>query len=228
MNNELQKRIFTSITLLVGIVFLTFVNPVVFQISLFLIMFICYLEWSKLNINYFKKKNKKNLSKYFLVKLFGIIYLTFVTHSAYHLRGSTFEEALFFIFILSICACSDVGGYIFGNFIGGKKLTKISPKKTISGSIGSFIISLTPIVFVSSLSNLNFIIDFNFLNILFCLLISLFCQLGDIFISYFKRLNKVKDTGSILPGHGGFLDRIDGVILAIPIAYIFKSLNFII
>ena len=174
MNNELQKRIFTSITLITGIVFLTFVDPVIFQISLFLIMFICYLEWSKFNINYFKKKNKKNPSKYFLIKLFGGIYLTFVTYSAYHLRGSSSEEAFFFIFILSICACSDVGGYVFG------------------------------------------------------LLISFFCQAGDIFISYFKRLNKVKDTGKILPGHGGFLDRIDGMIVAVPAAYIFENLNFII
>jgi len=224
MNNELQKRIFTSITLLTGIVFLTFVDPVVFQISVFLIMIICYLEWSKFNEYYFKK----NPLKYFLIKLFGVIYLTFVAYSAYHLRGSSFEEAIFFIFILSICASSDVGGYVFGKSIGGKKLTKISPKKTVSGSIGSFITSLIPIIFCSFFDNLNFIIDFNFVNIFFVLLISFFCQVGDIFISYFKRLNKVKDTGSILPGHGGFLDRIDGMIVAIPVAYIFDSLNFIV
>jgi len=227
MKRELKKRVFTSFILSIGIVFLIFIVPIIFKISLFLIIFICYLEWSQFNINYFKKKNKQNPSKYSLIKALGLMYLIFVTFSAYNLRGDTFEDALLLTFIISICASSDIGGYVFGKFIGGKKLTKISPNKTISGSIGSFIFSLLPIIFFNFFSNLNFILDFNLKNIFFCLLVSLFCQLGDVFISYFKRLNKVKDTGTILPGHGGFLDRVDGIIFAIPVVYILKSLNFI-
>jgi len=110
----------------------------------------------------------------------------------------------------------------FGNIIGGKKLTKISPNKTISGSIGSFIFSILPIFLIDLQNYIDINFDFSLKNILFCLIISLTCQLGDLFISYFKRLNKVKNTGSILPGHGGLLDRIDGIIFAIPTASILK------
>ena len=102
-----------------------------------------------------------------------------------------------------------------GKTIGGKRLTKISPNKTISGSIGSFIFSLAPLL----LFNYDLILK----NLLFCLTVSLSCQVGDLIISYFKRLNKVKNTGNILPGHGGLLDRIDGIIFTIPIVHILKN-----
>tara|TARA_A100001015_G_C15015140_1_gene725127 strand:+ start:1484 stop:1864 length:381 start_codon:yes stop_codon:yes gene_type:complete len=124
-----------------------------------------------------------------------------------------------------ICVFSDVGGYVFGKTFGGKKLTKISPKKTISGSIGSFILSYIGF----------FIIYFYFNDLLFVRLVieSLFfipfiissiCQLGDLFISYYKRKAKIKNTGNIIPGHGGLLDRIDGTIFALPIGFIVISL----
>jgi phosphatidate cytidylyltransferase len=119
------------------------------------------------------------------------------------------------LFILSICVFSDIGGYIIGKSLGGKKLTKISPNKTISGSFGSFVFSLLPLIYFQSL-----ITNFN-MAILFCFGLSLLCQLGDLFISYFKRKARVKDTGNILPGHGGILDRIDGIIFAVPISSIF-------
>ena len=126
------------------------------------------------------------------------------------------------LFILSICILSDVGGYIVGKIIGGKKLTKISPNKTISGTIGSFLFSLLPLVFISQ----NFI-KIEFIIIVWVLTISLTCQLGDLFISYLKRLAKVKDTGSFLPGHGGILDRIDGIIFGVPTAFLFWLIIFI-
>ena len=124
-----------------------------------------------------------------------------------------------------ICIFSDIGGYLFGKTFGGKKLTKISPNKTISGSIGSFIVSyvgffLTLFYF----SDLLFIkIDFEFLFFI-PFLISLICQVGDLFISFFKRKAKIKNTGNIIPGHGGLLDRIDGIIFALPIGFIIISL----
>jgi len=106
-----------------------------------------------------------------------------------------------------------MGGLAVGKFFKGKKLTKISPNKTISGSIGSFIFSLflIPLFYIE-------LMEYNFLKLtLITLLISLITQLGDLFISYLKRKAKVKDTSDILPGHGGFLDRVDGIIFAIPI-----------
>ena len=118
-----------------------------------------------------------------------------------------------------ICIFSDVGGYVVGKIIGGKKLTKISPNKTISGSIGSFIFSVFPLLLFYNFDMIKYSITMS--SILFCLEISLFSQLGDLFISYFKRRAKIKDTGKILPGHGGLLDRVDGIIFAVPFAYIY-------
>ena len=139
------------------------------------------------------------------------------------LRGNNFESIIFFIIILCICICSDIGGYVFGKNIGGKKLTKISPNKTIAGSIGSFIFSILPIFLFSFQNYLDIYFEQLAKSILFCLIISLVCQLGDLIISYFKRLNNVKNTGAIFPGHGGLLDRIDGIIFALPSVYILKA-----
>tara|TARA_B100000902_G_C27092255_1_gene804460 strand:- start:351 stop:770 length:420 start_codon:yes stop_codon:yes gene_type:complete len=122
------------------------------------------------------------------------------------------------IYLFSICIFSDIGGLIFGKIFKGKKLTKISPNKTISGSIGSFILSLTLVPIFYFLLNDKFS---NLLDlVLLSILISFFCQAGDLFISFLKRKAKVKDTGDILPGHGGILDRIDGMLLAIPLGII--------
>ena len=129
---------------------------------------------------------------------------------------------VFFLFILSICFFSDIGGYIIGKLIGGKKLTKISPNKTISGSIGSFSFSVFPLLLFYNYNQYEYFFSIN--NLLFCLIISLVCQLGDLFISYLKRKAKIKDTGFILPGHGGLLDRVDGIIFAVPFAYLFVEL----
>jgi len=156
---------------------------------------------------------------YSLIKFIGILYLIFVFLTALFLRG---DNGIYLIFILSICAFSDIGGFIIGKIIGGKKLTKISPNKTISGSVGSFIFSVIPILVFDfeNLIFLNYKITFN--EIYLCLMISLICQIGDLIISFFKRLNKIKNTGNILPGHGGILDRIDGIIFCIPSIYLLK------
>ena len=128
---------------------------------------------------------------------------------------------VFFLYVLSICICSDIGGYIIGRTIGGKKLIKISPNKTISGSIGSFCFSILPLLLFYNFDPSKYLYSTN--NFLLCLEISLVCQLGDLFISYLKRKAKVKDTGKILPGHGGVLDRIDGIIFAISFVFIYLN-----
>ena len=131
-----------------------------------------------------------------------------------------------------ICIFSDIGGYVVGKTIGGKKLTKISPNKTISGALGSLVFSLIPLIiflYIQKFTNISeFQINANgFSEILYvCLFISLISQLGDLFISFFKRIAKIKDTGSILPGHGGLLDRMDGILFAIPSFFIVNKIFF--
>ncbi len=124
-----------------------------------------------------------------------------------------------------ICVFSDIGGYVFGKIFGGKKLTKISPNKTISGSIGSFTLSYVGFFLIYYyFNNLLFVIlDFEVLFFI-PLIISSICQLGDLFISFYKRKAKIKNTGNLIPGHGGLLDRIDGSIFALPIGFIIISL----
>ena len=219
MSNELIKRMMTSIILFIVAIFCILINKIIFLIAVFITAYLCFSEWCNINYKFFSGQ----FWNYFLIRGLGLFYLLFsFILGAFFLRGNSFESALFFIIVLCICICSDTGGYVFGNIIGGKKLTKISPNKTISGTIGSFIFSILPIFLIDLQNYIDINFDFSLKNILFCLIISLTCQLGDLFISYFKRLNKVKNTGSILPGHGGLLDRIDGIIFAIPTASILK------
>ena len=119
-----------------------------------------------------------------------------------------------------ICISTDLGGYIFGKTFKGPKITKISPNKTYSGMVGSFLLTVTFYILLNYLKKyfeLN--LQFSVYNLFLIILISCTCQLGDLIISYFKRLSNLKDTGSIIPGHGGLLDRIDGIIFAIPLSY---------
>ena len=124
--------------------------------------------------------------------------------------------------MLTVCFFTDIGGYVFGKIIGGKKLFKISPNKTISGTIGSFLFSLVPLILFLNFNYLDLEINLN--NVTYILLVSLISQIGDLFVSYIKRKSKIKDTGKILPGHGGFLDRVDGIIFAVPFSYFLLKL----
>ena len=164
--------------------------------------------------------NKLNI-KFIMLNIITFCYIFFIfcnlSYEIYKL-----ESPILFLYLISICFCTDIGGYVFGKIIGGKKLSKISPNKTISGTIGSFIFSIIPLIVVL---NFNYIdLAFNSANIIFCLLISLISQLGDLFISLIKRKAKIKDTGNLLPGHGGILDRVDGIIFAVPFSYFLLGL----
>ena len=132
----------------------------------------------------------------------------------------------YFIVILLICISTDLGGYIFGKILKGPKLTSISPKKTISGVIGGYLLSIIILsMYFHSVFNSFNNVEMTFEIIIFIFLISTISQLGDIIVSYFKRLSKIKDTGKIIPGHGGLLDRIDGMIFAFPFSYIIFKIN---
>ena len=218
---ELRKRIITSIILFLIAIFCILIHKFVFVLILIVTLFVCFNEWRDINYKYFKKKQHNNW-KYFFVQFVGLVYLFIFLSTSIALRGNNSESITFFIIILCICIFSDIGGYVFGKVIGGKKLTKISPNKTISGSLGSFIFSILPVLLFNLQNYTGVSFEVLSINIALCLIVSLVCQLGDLLISYFKRLNKVKDTGTILPGHGGLLDRIDGLIFAIPTVYILK------
>ena len=221
MATELEKRIITSIILFLIVIFCILIHKFVFVLILIVTLFVCFNEWRDINYKYFKKKQHNNW-KYFFVQFVGLVYLFIFLGTSIALRGNNSESIAFFIIILCICIFSDIGGYVFGKVIGGRKLIKISPNKTISGSLGSFIFSILPALLFNLQNYTGVFFEVLSINIALCLIVSLVCQLGDLLISYFKRLNKVKDTGTILPGHGGLLDRIDGLIFAIPTVYILK------
>ena len=206
MISELKKRIITSIVLIGIFLFCYFIHAYFFYA---LIAIVSLISWIESN-NIFKKiklrKSLKNINVFL-----SFIYLSFFAFIVCY----SYYEKISLIFILLVCIFSDVGGYIIGKTIGGKKLTKISPKKTISGSIGSLFFSIIPLFILNIYDNDEYPIKI--FIFLLCLLISLACQIGDLFVSYLKRKAKVKDTGNILPGHGGLLDRIDGIILAVPV-----------
>ena len=219
MSLNLSKRIVTSLTLLVILFVCILLNKFLWCYLLVVISIIAFDEFSNLSKKIFKKQIKKKL----IFNFISIIYLFIFVLVGYILNNTS---SLNLLFILLICIFSDTGGYLIGKLIGGKKLTKISPNKTISGSIGSFIFSLIPVIIFVQLNNKNyeFVTHDNMYLISICLFLSLICQLGDLFISFFKRKAKMKDTGTILPGHGGLLDRIDGFIFVLPASFILIKL----
>ena len=228
MSQNLLKRIITSIILLFLLFFINFSHQYIFILSILLLGVVICIEanniFSKLISSQMVKKNPSSKTfnpKFFVLNFLTFFYIFFVfCNLSYEIHKS--EGPIFFLYIISICFLTDIGGYVFGKLIGGKKLSKISPNKTIAGTIGSFIFSIFPLIIFLNLDYLNLEFDLN--NILLCLLVSLISQLGDLFISFFKRKAKIKDTGKLLPGHGGVLDRVDGIIFAIPFAYFLLKL----
>ncbi|MDC0447998.1 phosphatidate cytidylyltransferase [Candidatus Pelagibacter sp.] len=217
MNLELKKRIVTSI-LLLFLLYLMINYSYILIISLIIILVVTWIEFNSLIYKVFKKKN---LIIKFLFKLLSLIYLSSLVFLILYIETEQTHLKICLIYSILVSIVTDIGGLLIGRTIKGKKLTKISPKKTISGSIGSFLFSLVlvPIFY-------NELLEYNLLYlIIITLLISLTSQVGDILISYLKRRAKVKDTSDILPGHGGFLDRIDGIIFALPIGILLFSFN---
>ena len=209
INKELQKRILSSIVLIPVSFFFIFQGSLTFIFFLSLIFLISSLEWFKMT------KNKD------ILRILGLFFLFFSFFTTVYLRQ--YIGLNFFLFLIIVCIFTDTGGYIFGKIFKGPRLTKISPKKTYSGVVGGFLISLLfGLIYIKYLGKKSRILletDPIFI-ILLILFISLVSQIGDLIISYFKRKAKLKDTGKILPGHGGFLDRIDGIIFVMPITYL--------
>ena len=205
INKNLKKRIVTSFAL-IGLLYLFTITDLILVYCLIVLGVVAIIEF----LNLTKKIVNNKVFLYF----FNLSFISYIfIFSSIVTILSKFPQAKFLMILLILtCAASDIGGYIFGKILKGPKLTKISPNKTISGSIGSIFlasITLTSLVF--------FLTDnFNSLIIMISVITSIFCQLGDLFISYLKRKAKVKDTGNFFPGHGGVLDRIDGILIGLP------------
>ena len=218
MSKELVNRILTSLVLLPVLFYFSFNSGIYLIIFLSLIYFLSFYEIIK---------NTKNLLFIFLSNL--ILILAFF--SFYYLRGNSNSSLVILYWVLASTFLSDIGGYVVGRIFKGKKLTKISPNKTYSGSIGSIIFSLFALPFLNILQNYFFgqllvnLLQFNY--ILLTILISIICQLGDLYISHWKRKIKIKDISNILPGHGGILDRIDGLIFVLIFIFILNIVGAI-
>ena len=207
MNTELVKRILSSI-IIIPLVFYFLISGSFFLVFFLIICFIiAFYEWIK-------------ISKKTSYKIFGFIFLSFSFFTFYDLSIELFP----LIFVILISISTDVGGYIFGKIFKGPKLTRISPNKTYAGMVGGYLLSLACLLIIT-----NFI-DYKmtpFRLFFITILLSTISQIGDIIVSYFKRKAKIKNTGNLIPGHGGILDRIDGIIFSVPALYLIDLTGFL-
>jgi len=198
MNKELRQRFLSSLILITIVAIIVIEGGVFFNLFLVLCFFLTIFEWH-------------NMSKKFIYHIPGIFFIIISYFSIYYITNKLNDNYSYFLFILLTCISTDLGGYIVGKIIKGPKLSKISPKKTYSGTLGSFLFA---IIFAYFYLENSIYVSLEIL--IFVISISAVSQIGDLIISYFKRISKIKDTGKLIPGHGGILDRIDGMIFAFP------------
>ena len=209
MTKEFQKRTISTFILIPLCFFFIIKSSSYFIFFLITCFGVSSYEWYMMT----KKKKYHFLGYFFLILSF---------YSAYLLRNfDNDEKGILFFFVITICISTDIGGYVVGKIFKGPKLLKISPNKTYSGMIGGYLLSIISTWFFLKYFKIPFSEELFFSSevLIFIISISSISQLGDILISYFKRLSKIKNTGKIIPGHGGLLDRIDGMIFAFPLSY---------
>ena len=214
---NLQKRIFTSLIILPLSIF--FIVKGGYFLKFFLLAIFLVANYELFSV-FDNKKTILFLDIILILSLFIISYLA---------DGGALSLYLL-IWVIILCVCSDVGGYVFGKIFKWKKLTAISPNKTLSGVIGSFALSFFSLFVANAILPELLIPHLKFLQAKFfflAVIFSLAAQAGDLTISYFKRLEKIKDTGKILPGHGGIFDRIDGLMFVVILTFIFYKFNII-
>ena len=211
MNKELVQRLISSLIIFPILMFVIIKGSYYFYFLISICFFISVYEWQKMKVNY-------------SIKIVGTIFLLFSFYTMFKMRIIFNNEYWPLLLVLSICILTDIGGFIFGKIIKGPKLTKLSPNKTYAGVFGSYFLC---IIFIFTIFYFNFISNTFLSNLFFFVfLISSVSQIGDIIISYFKRLSNLKDTGKLIPGHGGLLDRIDGIIFSFPVAYVLLLTEF--
>ena len=219
MKHEFQKRIFSSLILIPIAFYFIIKGSIFFTFFISICLLITLYEWHMMS---------KKMSYYIV----GIIFILISFYSVFLLRNydqytNILDPGLtFFLIVTLICVFTDLGGYVFGKIFKGPKLTKISPNKTYAGMFGGFFLSIMSINLFVNYTSLN--LYFTNQLFIFVILVSAISQIGDILVSFFKRKSKIKNTGKIIPGHGGLLDRIDGMLLAFPFSYflILIGLNY--
>lgn len=205
----LQKRIYTSSLLILTVL-------LIFKFNAILVYFLIILGVLSI-LEFINLTNKINLNRYILILINSFFIFYVFAYCVFFFFFSNIEIFKLILFILLFgCIASDIGGFVFGKIFKGPKLTPISPNKTFTGSAGSLILSTIVVSFLSFF----FINTLNFKIVLIALITSMFCQLGDLLFSFLKRKANLKDTGKILPGHGGILDRLDGIFLGIPFGFL--------
>jgi len=214
IKNELNKRIISSLILIPIVLFVIIKGSFLFNFFIIICFVITTYEWLKMS--------KQNIQK-----IFGLFFIIISFYSIFKIRNDFDQDYFHILLIAIICVSTDLGGYIFGKLLKGPKLTKLSPNKTYAGVFGSFLLAIIITNLFMGLTFDKFNFKFTEVTFIFVLIISLVSQIGDIIISYFKRLSKIKDSGNIIPGHGGILDRIDGMIFSYPFSYlVFLNWNF--
>ena len=212
MSQELKKRVLSSLLLFPVIWIIIIKGSIFFNLFLIISLIIALYEWYSMS--------KKKIYYYF-----GVFFLIFSFYTIYKVYNFN-DSYLNFLFIFLTCIATDIGGYIFGKLLKGPKLVSISPNKTYSGVIGGYIFSIMLLTIFLNQTYFSFEkLDNLYITYIMIFIISSISQLGDIFVSYFKRLSNVKDTGKLIPGHGGLLDRADGLIFAYPIYYLMLLAN---
>ena len=208
MSSEFIKRVLSSIILIPITLFFILKGSYLFVFFISICFGLIIYEWHMMS----KKKS---------YRIFGFIFLFISFYTIYKLRID--NDYWLLLFVLTICVTTDIGGYVIGKLFKGPKLTKFSPNKTYAGMFGGYLSSILSVIIFA-----NFYLDekITIKWFIFVILISTISQLGDIIISYFKRLSKIKDTGKIIPGHGGLLDRVDGMIFAFPFSYLIFLIDF--
>ena len=214
MSKELLKRFLSSLVLITLVIIIIIQGGIIFNLFLLICFFLTLFEWHKMSRKY----------NHYIP---GIFFLIFSYFSIYYLTNQINNDYSYFLFILLICISTDIGGYVAGKIIKGPKLSKISPKKTYAGMIGSFLLSIIFSNFFLEIFVLDNTIYMSLEILIFVISVSAISQIGDLIVSYFKRISKIKDTGKLIPGHGGILDRIDGMIFAFPFSFIIISTNII-
>ena len=212
-SSNLTKRIMTSLTLIFLVLIMFNINYFL-VFSLLIIGTLSIIEFCSITKKIFTNKVYILFSNFFFISYIFLFCILF-----FYFSNLIILKIILFTLLLG-CVASDIGGYIIGNLIKGPKLTKISPNKTISGAIGSLIFTSLLILSLYYFYTNNIKPSL----LIVCLTTSIFCQLGDLFFSYLKRKSKIKDTGNFLPGHGGMLDRFDGLLFALPFAFLFFNL----
>ena len=213
MNKNIKKRIYTSL-ILFFLFFLTFNSNFIMTYSLIVLGALSIIEFLNITNKIFKNKIYLFTSNFFFIFFVFVYCLMFFFFSHY------FQLKIVLFSLLLGCIASDIGGFIFGKLFKGPKLTKISPNKTIAGALGSiFLASL-----VISFSIFYFTHNYTYMILITCIITSITCQIGDLFFSFLKRKARIKNTGNFLPGHGGILDRLDGIFLGLPCGFLALTL----